>query len=97
MNSSLPVDKKTAAGQLLFILQKIVCLESGFQDAEVAGLIHQEVVKLYSDTGLVSDEALQEFIVNAKDTLRVSRDVSFSEIADLSFARKAASELREGR
>jgi hypothetical protein len=60
-------------------------------------LIHEEVVKLYSDTGIVSDEAMQEFIANAKEAVKTSREVPFSEIADFSFARRAAAELREGR
>ena len=55
----------------------------------VAGLIHEEIVKLYSDTGLISDDAMQEFIANSKETLKVSREVSISEVADFSFARKA--------
>ena len=73
---------------------KLLEKESGVQDQAVAGLIHEEVIKLYSDTGIVSDEALQEFIATSKEALKSSREVSFSEIADFSFARRAASELR---
>jgi NitT/TauT family transport system substrate-binding protein len=76
---------------------KLLAKESGVQDAAVAALIHDEIVKLYSDTGLVSDEAMQEFIATAKETLKASREVSFAEVADVSFARRAASEIREGR
>ena len=60
-------------------------------------MIHDEVFKIYSDTGIVSDEAVQEFICAAKEALKVSREVSFSDIADFSFARRAAGELKEGR
>ncbi len=73
---------------------KLLAKESGVHDPVVAGLIHQEIVKLYSDTGLISDEAMQEFIATSKETLKTSRDVSLSEIADFSFARRASSELR---
>jgi len=76
---------------------KLLAKESGVHDPVVAGLIHEEIVKLYSDTGVVSDEAMQEFIVNSKEALKVTREVSFAEIADFSFARRAGSELREGR
>jgi NitT/TauT family transport system substrate-binding protein len=76
---------------------KLLARESGVQDAAVATLIHEEVVKLYSDTGLVSDEAMHEFIATAKETLKTSKEVSFSEIADFSFARKAANEIKEGK
>ena len=76
---------------------KLLAKESGVQDQAVASLIHEEIIKLYSDSGLVSDEAMQEFIATAKETLKVSREVSGAEVADFSFARKAVSELREGR
>jgi NitT/TauT family transport system substrate-binding protein len=76
---------------------KLLAKESGVQDPEVAGLIHDEVIKLYSDTGVVSDEVLQEFIATAKETLKISRAVAVSEVADLSFARRAVNELKEGR
>ena len=76
---------------------KLLAKESGIHDPVVAGLIHEEIIKLYSDTGIVSDEAMQEFIANSKEALKVTREVSFAEIADLGFARKAASEIKESR
>jgi ABC-type nitrate/sulfonate/bicarbonate transport system substrate-binding protein len=76
---------------------KLLAQESGIHDPVVAGLIHEEAVKLYSDNGLISDEAMQEFIANSKETLKVSRQVPSSEIADFSFARRAASEIREAK
>jgi hypothetical protein len=63
----------------------------------VAGLIHEEAIKLFSDNGLVSDEAMQEFIANSKETLKVTREVSIAEVADFSFARKAVGDVRAGR
>ena len=76
---------------------KLLAKESGIHDPVVAGLIHEEIIKLYSDTGIVSDEAMQEFVVNSKEALKSTREVSFAEIADLSFARKAASEMKESK
>jgi ABC-type nitrate/sulfonate/bicarbonate transport system substrate-binding protein len=73
---------------------KLLAKESGVNDAVVAGLIHEEIVKLYSDTGLVSDEAMQEFMANSKESLKVSWEVSISEVADFTFARKALSEFK---
>jgi hypothetical protein len=64
------------------------------RDPVVAGLIHEEIVKLYSDNGVISDEAMQELIASSKEVLKTSRDVSFAEVADFSFARRAVSELR---
>jgi ABC-type nitrate/sulfonate/bicarbonate transport system substrate-binding protein len=76
---------------------KLLARESGVHDPVVAGLIHEEIIKLYSDTGIVSDEAMQEFIANSKDALKTTREVLFSEIAEFSFARKAGSEIKEAR
>jgi ABC-type nitrate/sulfonate/bicarbonate transport system substrate-binding protein len=73
---------------------RLLAKESGVHDPVVAGLIHEEIVKHYSDTGIVSDDAMQEFIANAKEALKGSRDVPVSEVADFSFARRAVSELR---
>jgi ABC-type nitrate/sulfonate/bicarbonate transport system substrate-binding protein len=73
---------------------KLLAKESGVNDPVVAGLIHEEIVKLYSDTGLVSDEAMQEFIANSKESLKVSRQVSLSEVADFSIVQKAMGELK---
>mgnify|MGYP001765556955 CR=1 FL=1 len=50
---------------------------------------------------IVQDETcirmMREFIATAKETLKVSRDVSNAEIADLSFTRRAVSEIEQGR
>jgi ABC-type nitrate/sulfonate/bicarbonate transport system substrate-binding protein len=76
---------------------KLLAKESGIHDSIVAGLVYEEAVKLYSDNGLISDDAMQEFIANSKESLKVSHEVSISEIADFSFARKAVSEIKESR
>ena len=76
---------------------KLLAKESGIHDQAVAGLVHEESVKLYSDTGLVSDDAMHEFIANSKESLKVWRDVSPSEVADFSFARRAVSEIGAGK
>ena len=74
--------------------EKLLAKESGVRDPVVAGLIHEEIVKLYSDNGVISDEAMQELIASSKEVLKTSREVSFAEVADFSFARRAVSELR---
>jgi hypothetical protein len=43
----------------------------------VAGLIHEEIFKFYSDTGLIADEAMDALIANSKEILKTSREVSF--------------------
>jgi len=76
---------------------KLLATESGIRDQAVAGLIYEEAVKLFSDNGLVSDDVMQEFIASSKETLKLSRQVSISEIADFSFAHRAVSDLKESR
>jgi len=76
---------------------KLLAKESGIYDPMVVELVHEEAVKLYSDTGLVSDEAMHEFISASKESLKTSREVAVSEVADFSLAQRAASELRAGR
>jgi hypothetical protein len=73
---------------------KLLAKESGIQDPVVAGLIHEEIVKLYSDTGVISDDAMQELVASSKEVLKTSKEVSFAEIADFSFARRASSEAK---
>jgi ABC-type nitrate/sulfonate/bicarbonate transport system substrate-binding protein len=75
----------------------LLARESGIRDPVVAGLVHDEAVKLYSDDGLISDEAMQEFVANAKDALKVAREVSSAEIANLNFTRRAANDMKENR
>jgi ABC-type nitrate/sulfonate/bicarbonate transport system substrate-binding protein len=76
---------------------KLLAKESGIYDPMVAELVHEEAVKLYSDTGLASDEAMHEFISASKESLKTSREVAVSEVADFSLAQRAATELRAGR
>jgi hypothetical protein len=76
---------------------KVLAKESGIYDPMVAELVHEEAVKLYSDTGLISDEAMHEFISASKESLKTSREVAVSEVADFSLASRAATELRAGR
>jgi NitT/TauT family transport system substrate-binding protein len=73
---------------------KLIARESGIHDPVVASLVYEEAVKLYSDNGLIAADAMQEFIANSKESLKGSREVSLSEIADFSFARKAMSEFK---
>jgi hypothetical protein len=40
---------------------------------------------------------MHEFIATAKETLKLSREVSLSEVADFGLSRKAVSDLKEGR
>jgi ABC-type nitrate/sulfonate/bicarbonate transport system substrate-binding protein len=73
---------------------KLLAKESGIHDPVVDGLVYDEAVNLYSDNGLISDDAMEEFIASSKATLKVSREVSISEVADLSFPRKAMNQLK---
>lgn len=84
---------KQNKGEFMKILDK----ESGVHDPVVAALIHEEILTLYSDNGVVSDEAMQELILNSKEALKISREVSPSEIADFSMAHKALRDLKKSK
>ncbi len=63
--------------------------ELGIKDREIASLVYDDSIKLYSDTGIASESSMIEEIETAKEILGSSRDVSISEVADWSFARIA--------
>jgi ABC-type nitrate/sulfonate/bicarbonate transport system substrate-binding protein len=63
--------------------------ELGIKDREIASLVYDDSIKLYSDTGIPSESSMIEEIETAKEILGSSRDVSISEVADWSFARIA--------
>ncbi len=84
---------KANKAEFLYLLAKV----SGIHDHGVAGLIREEKVKSHADTELVSDEAMQEFLANSKQALKVSREVSVAKIADFSFTRMAVSEIEQSK
>jgi NitT/TauT family transport system substrate-binding protein len=68
---------------------KIMAGELGIKDREVANLVYDDAIKLYSDTGIPTDASMIEDIASAKETQGITREVSISDVADWRFAREA--------
>jgi NitT/TauT family transport system substrate-binding protein len=68
--------------------------ELGMKDREIASMVYDDGVKLFSDTGIPSEASVLEEIETAKEILGVTRDISVSEVADWSFVRTALQSLK---
>ena len=68
--------------------------ELGISDRDVAGLVYDDAIKLYSDTSIPTDASMMEDIASAKETQGVTGKVSISDVADWGFAREASRHLK---
>jgi NitT/TauT family transport system substrate-binding protein len=68
--------------------------ELAMKDREIASMVYDDGVKLFSDTGIPSAASMTEEIETAKEILGITKDVSVSEVADWSFARAAFQALK---
>ena len=80
---------KEHKGAFLELLAK-----SGIKDRRIADLIYKDAAELYPYDGIPPESGMLEAIKLSKRTLRVSREVSVSEVADWSFARKAVQGIK---
>jgi len=62
-------------------------------DKEIAGATYQSVAKAFNDDGGLTEKGLRVAIDEAKRIGKVDREVSLSEVADLSILRQAQKEL----
>jgi ABC-type nitrate/sulfonate/bicarbonate transport system substrate-binding protein len=76
---------------------KVMANQLGIKDREVASLVYDDAIKLYSDTGVPTDASMMEDIASAKETQGITREVSISDVTDWSFAREALKGLKEGK
>ena len=74
--------------------KRILKRESGIKDDTLAEEVYQKSLKMMSDTGIPSDEAVREVIAIGKGVQRSKRDLKPSELVDFSLARKAAKGLK---
>ncbi len=65
-------------------------------DKEIAGATYQSVAKAFNDDGGLTEKGLRVAIDEAKRVGKVDREVSLSEVADLSILRQAQNELGIG-
>lgn len=60
---------------------------------EAAAATYDSVVRVYNEDANVCDKGLRSIIDDTKKTMKLSRDVPYSEVADLSILREAQREL----
>src|SRR5262249_50653368 len=68
---------------------KLMSKELGIKDTDISIMVHEDGIKLYSDTGIPSDASMMEEIGAAKEFLGITREVAIAEVADWSFVRSA--------
>jgi len=66
----------------------------GIKDRELAGQVYDDYIVLCSDTGIPADASLMEDLAIVKESLGIRREVPIADVADWSFARKAAQQLK---
>jgi ABC-type nitrate/sulfonate/bicarbonate transport system substrate-binding protein len=62
-------------------------------DREIAAATYESVAKAYSETGTVPEDGLRIVIEEAKKSAKVTREVSISQVADLSMLKQAQNDL----
>ena len=68
---------------------KIMATDLGISDSEVANLAYDDVIKLYSDSGIPSESSIIDEIAMIREIIGTKRDITPSQVADWSFAREA--------
>jgi len=73
---------------------KIMATDLGISDNEVANLAYDDVIKLYSDSGIPSESSIIDEIAMIREIVGIKRDIAPSQVADWSFAREAAKGIK---
>jgi ABC-type nitrate/sulfonate/bicarbonate transport system substrate-binding protein len=66
----------------------------GIKDAEIREAVYNDVVELYSRTGIVSDDKMQNAIRMVQEARKIEGSGDLSGIVDWSFAKRANEELK---
>jgi NitT/TauT family transport system substrate-binding protein len=74
---------------------KIMATDLGINDSEIANLAYDDVVKLYSDSGIPSENSMFDEIAMIREMIGTTRDISPYQVADWSFAREAGKRITE--
>ena len=74
---------------------KIMATDLGINDSEIANLAYDDVVKLYSDSGIPSENSILDEIAMIREMIGTTRDIPPSQVADWSFAREAGKKITE--
>jgi NitT/TauT family transport system substrate-binding protein len=67
----------------------------GVKDPAVRDGMYQDIIPLYSRTGIASDEIMKNVIRLVQETRKSAAPVALSDVADWSFAKKANEELKK--
>jgi NitT/TauT family transport system substrate-binding protein/sulfonate transport system substrate-binding protein len=73
---------------------KIMATDLGINDREIANLAYDDVVKLYSDSGIPSENSILDEIAMIREMIGTTRDITPSQVADWSFAREAGKGIK---
>jgi ABC-type nitrate/sulfonate/bicarbonate transport system substrate-binding protein len=73
---------------------KIMATDLGINDSEVANLAYDDVVNLYSDSGIPSESSIRDEIAMIREMIGTKRDITPSQVADWSFAREAGKGIK---
>jgi ABC-type nitrate/sulfonate/bicarbonate transport system substrate-binding protein len=68
---------------------KIMASDLGINDSEIANLAYDDVIKLYSDSGIPSENSIRDEISVIREMSGTTRDITPSHVADWSFVREA--------
>jgi hypothetical protein len=71
--------------------------ELRIENKDVARLVYDESVKIFSDTGIPPEKGMLEEIAASKQTQGITREIPISEVADWSFAREAYKSLKANK
>ncbi len=77
--------------EILSLMEK----DWGIKDPEVREGIYQDIVVLYSRTGIASDEMMKNVIQMVQEARKTAANIPLSNIVDWSFAKKANEELKK--
>ena len=78
-------------GDILSLVEK----SWGIKDPDVGEGIYQDLVGLYSRTGIASDETMKNVIRLVQEARKSGGSVALSDVADWSFAKKANEDLKK--
>jgi NitT/TauT family transport system substrate-binding protein len=72
----------------------LMAKELGIEDKEVANLVYDDSIKMYSDTAIAPDNGMLEEIAAGKQIQGITREIKISDVADWTFAREAYKGLK---
>jgi len=82
---------RTRKDDVLAIMEK----SWGIKDRDIREQVYRDALPIYSQNGMVSDEAMQQVIQIIQGTRKTTREVPLSEIVDWRFAKQAVAELKK--